>query len=674
MLLHRREFLLSALAAAGGSLLIPGLSSSKAAPAQQYSRMAYVIGNAAYGAIGCGRKHCSLRSPIHDATDVAAFLKSSGFKVVSYHDLPSPQFQTVISQFSRESALFDVALFYYSGHAVQIDGTNYLLPVDVVDLTFGVEQLVSLDWAIEADLGPDTIGVVVLDACRDNPFVSALANNPLETQQAAIKKGLAPIEPRDRFIVAYSTAADHVAADGDGVGLSPFTKAWLTLAKESGATVKDTFDRVSTSVCDMTTAGAKPGSPPRKDVFCQRPALYTSLGAVPIYWGTTSTTSPAESPLLVSIKMGLAGDPVVQEVLGNINEEFAFDYTWRPAVGDRTEAEIIPDLDYFQTAEARGRPFVMASNNGYYAPEEFSTGWSLSYPILDVIARKLLPEAFVVKELVVESTDSSLDSAPYVDLEAPGTDCCALTIINNSWEPISQVELEFDVVGRGATTYEELLAYVDSKPRDARYGISYVAKGIDRYEDFDLKEVLAPHVDDLNFFALTWGRAVEEDSTGRVTVTDYNTNKKVKLPAGFKEWYQKNKGAFESTDLYTLNIAGRMKSSNRRGETQVADFAAMLLLIAPGVGGGALEYDLHERIKLPVDGKNHNIHKAIGKKLTKAGDVFRGIVALVPEKSSYHRLRFTIVGDQGPLYQSPWVKAHIIVSRNDKEAVVAIRQ
>ncbi|TBC71547.1 caspase family protein [Rhizobium leguminosarum] len=687
MLLSRRSFLLSS-SLAGTSLFIPRDVEAQTAP--QYKRLAYVIGNARYGAIGCGQSSCELRSPEHDAEDVAAFLNSCGFKIVHHKNLESSKFQKAISDFSRESALFDLALFYYSGHAMQIGGDNYLIPVDIKDISEAVdnEQLISLDWATDADAGPDTVGVIILDACRDNPFVNALAADPdRETpdgEKLNVRKGLAAVEARDRSIIAYSTAANHVAADGDGVGLSPFTKAWLSIARNVGATIEETFNRASTSVCDMTTAGALPGTPARTDVFCQRPAIYSSLGAVPIYWDDRSDGSIAPaSSLLVSVKMGLAEDPVVQAGLGNINQEFAFNYTWRPAVGDRTEAEILPDLDYFQSGEERQRPFVMANSDGYYSPDEGATGWSLSYPILDIICRKIQRNPLSIRDLVIESQDSRIDTTPYVDLETPGTGCCALTIINNSWDKVIKVDLEFDIFSCGNATADDLKAYVDKLPNDKKYNLKYTAKNIDRYKDFDLSSAVESAFPDVKYFKFMYGKLIEEDKRGRIKITDLEKDKTVtKLPVGFETWYQKYKKLFIPDDHAgetdpsletdtTLNIAGRMTSWNPKGESQIVDFAACLSLIAPGVGGGALEYNLHQIVRLPIDGQKHKIQISVNKQLAKSGDVFRGIFALVPERSSYHKLRFSLEGTGGTLYQSSWANTHIIVSRNDKEAVVA---
>src|SRR3954471_10830092 len=135
-------------------------------------RVALVIGNGAYKNVP------KLPNPANDASDVAAALAKSGFDIIFETNLDQLGMQEASIRFAREARSADVALFYYSGHALQFAGVNYLLPVDaVVRDEVDLRRLVRAD-EILADLQQaKNLRILVLDACRDNPFADELRRN-----------------------------------------------------------------------------------------------------------------------------------------------------------------------------------------------------------------------------------------------------------------------------------------------------------------------------------------------------------------------------------------------------------------------------------------------------------------------------------------------------------------
>jgi hypothetical protein len=184
-------------------------------------RIALVIGNGAY------KNAPRLPNPTNDAIDVAAALGRSGFEVILATDLDKSGMDEAAIRFSRAARTADVAIFYYSGHALQFAGANYLLPIDTklndeADLLrmFRVDDIVG-------DLHQaKNLRILVLDACRDNPFADELKRSVAATRGVLLQQGLAKIENPEGMIVSYATQPGKTADDGDGRN-SPFTSAFL---------------------------------------------------------------------------------------------------------------------------------------------------------------------------------------------------------------------------------------------------------------------------------------------------------------------------------------------------------------------------------------------------------------------------------------------------------------
>ena len=216
-----------------------------AAPAFADNRVALVIGNSAYAHVP------RLPNPIHDAQDIAAALQRAGFETIVGTDLDQAGMQDAAIRFARAARSADVAMFYYSGHAMQFAGVNYLVPIDAqLHDEADLRRLARVD-DIVADLQQaKNLRILVLDSCRDNPFADALKRSIGVTRGIAIGRGLAKIDSPEGMIIAYATQAGRTAEDGDGRN-SPYTAAFLKHvdAKEEIGTI---FRRVSADVYQTT--------------------------------------------------------------------------------------------------------------------------------------------------------------------------------------------------------------------------------------------------------------------------------------------------------------------------------------------------------------------------------------------------------------------------------------
>jgi uncharacterized caspase-like protein len=188
-------------------------------PALAEKRVALVIGMSKYQQVP------RLTNPARDAEAVSSLLKKAGFDVVdNERDLGISDLRRVIREFSEISRDADISVVYYAGHGIEVDGTNYLVPADAKLLSdFDVEdETVSLDRVLKALDPVKRLKLVILDACRDNPFVKTMKRS---VANRSIGRGLAQIEPTmPDTLIAFAAKAGAVASDGDGLN-SPFNCA-----------------------------------------------------------------------------------------------------------------------------------------------------------------------------------------------------------------------------------------------------------------------------------------------------------------------------------------------------------------------------------------------------------------------------------------------------------------
>jgi C-terminal peptidase prc len=220
-------------------------------PALADKRVALVIGNGAY----INTSHLS--NPAHDAEDVAAALKRANFEVIRGTDLDQERMQDVAIRFARIARTADVAVFYYSGHAIQYAGVNYLMPIDAKLRDEADLRRMSRVDEILADLQQaKNLRILVLDSCRDNPLADELKRSIGRTRGAVVGQGLAKLESPEGTIISYATQAGRTAVDGKGRN-SPYTAAFLRHIeeKEEIATV---FHHISADVYETTNHAQTP--------------------------------------------------------------------------------------------------------------------------------------------------------------------------------------------------------------------------------------------------------------------------------------------------------------------------------------------------------------------------------------------------------------------------------
>jgi caspase domain-containing protein len=203
------------------------------------SRVALIIGNSSY-------QSSPLKNPVNDASSMASALRKLGFDVLLKLDANQEQMETAIDSFGRQIASGNqVALFYYAGHGVQVDGANYLIPIgttinrqsDVRYKAINVGQVLGAMGEAQ-----DNLNIVILDACRDNPL-------PRSFRSGA--RGLARLEGPKGTIIGFATSPGSVASDGDGDN-GVYTKHLLQNMQVSGISIEQVFKKVLQGVNEET--------------------------------------------------------------------------------------------------------------------------------------------------------------------------------------------------------------------------------------------------------------------------------------------------------------------------------------------------------------------------------------------------------------------------------------
>jgi uncharacterized caspase-like protein len=289
---------LGALARAGlwFAALVAAASLSVAARAENPDRVALVIGNSKYANVE------ALPNAANDGRLMARALRDVGFDVTDGFDLARDAMEQQIREFLRKSETARVRLFYYAGHGLQVDDHNYLAPVNTKlerasDLTF---ETIGLDTILESLDAPSRTNIVILDACRNNPFAKALAKNGAG-RSLAVSRGLAPSNPGGGTLIAYSTKPGSVALDGTGAN-SPFTEALARHLHTPGLEVRQMLTRVRADVIAATRGEQYPwdNSGLLSDVYLApagggiaRPAAPPAAGMDEAVWDTIRDSGSA---------------------------------------------------------------------------------------------------------------------------------------------------------------------------------------------------------------------------------------------------------------------------------------------------------------------------------------------------------------------------------------------
>jgi uncharacterized caspase-like protein len=223
------------------------LATTHSVNAAEDARVALVIGNGAY--MNAPR----LDNPVLDAKAVADAFRKLGFRVVDGYDLDIAQMRTKISEFSADLPGAKSAVVYYAGHGISVDEENYLIPTDIVlksptDLDLGA---ISVSLLLKQMKREDRVNIVILDACRDNPFASELAKH---TRALVGERGLSRIDGdlARGTLIAFASDPKSTALDGSAGEHSPFTKAFLDHVSDSGVSIDTVMSRVRTEVWEKT--------------------------------------------------------------------------------------------------------------------------------------------------------------------------------------------------------------------------------------------------------------------------------------------------------------------------------------------------------------------------------------------------------------------------------------
>jgi hypothetical protein len=230
--------------------------------AEAEKRVALVIGNSAY-------QHApALLDPVRDARAMAAMFQMAGFEVVTaQYDVGVIQFRRALRQFEDAVADAEIAAVYYSGHGIEINGINYLIPVDanLASDRDAEDEAIPLERLIAAVDGARKLRVIILDACRDNPFARTMLRQRTASK-TRVNPGLGAAEPSSiNTLIAYAAKTGSVVEDGNGEH-SPFATALLSNLFVPGLDVRLAFGRIRDQVLKATDNR-------------QEPFVYGSLGS-----------------------------------------------------------------------------------------------------------------------------------------------------------------------------------------------------------------------------------------------------------------------------------------------------------------------------------------------------------------------------------------------------------
>ena len=283
--MYRRVFL--AVAAVWGLLALP----LSAGPALAEKRVALVIGNGAYQSVA------KLSNPLKDANAIKTLFEKAGFDWVRMRqDVGNLEFKRALREFMDAAQDADIAVVYYAGHGIQVRDMNYMIPVDAKLATEidAEDEAVSLDRIVAALEPAKRLRLVILDACRDNPFARTMKRR---VATRALNGGLAKMEPTlGDTLIAYAAKAGSTAEDGDEQN-SPFAVALLKHLAVPGLDIRLAFGRVRDEVLKATG-------------YRQEPFVYGSLG------GEAISLVPAPAQPKVQPLSEVRGDYELVERIG----------------------------------------------------------------------------------------------------------------------------------------------------------------------------------------------------------------------------------------------------------------------------------------------------------------------------------------------------------------------
>ena len=361
-------------------------------------------------------------------------LTQVGFDIVDFRqDVGVVEFKRAVREFLAQAANSDIAVVYYSGHGMEFDGSNYLIPVDAkLASTFDVDdETVSLERILASTEQVRKLSLIILDACRDNPFLRGTRSF---VATRAISSGLTGVAPTAaNTLVAYAAKAGSVSFDGVGPN-SPFTTALIKHLAEPGLDIRIALGKVRDEV--MTETGGR-----------QEPFVYGSLG------GENVSLVPAKS----------IGDAVTASLAGGATPE-ALDYQLAERVGSleawRAFVDAHPKGYYSKLALAQIAKLSAAPSSAAPAPTKSPAPTNSKSPAPATVA-----------------TPGAADQAPAVfasreDLCKQDKDTLSHLRANPLAEDVGRFALQTEVRGTPPAGYE-----VDGKRRRATVAANQVGRG-----------------------------------------------------------------------------------------------------------------------------------------------------------------------------------------------------
>jgi Caspase domain/Putative peptidoglycan binding domain len=232
--------------------VITVLVSSHAAKADR--RIAFVVGNGEY------KKVMPLPNPPIDAKAMAGVLRNVGFEVVEGTNLTRDTMTERLLEFGKKAQGADVAVFFYAGHGIAVDGTNYLLPVDAdikseMDVKLG--SAINIDVTLDQTMSDAKVKLVFLDACRDNPFAARI-RSAARSRSVNVQTGLAEMKSSEGTLIAFATGPGQTALDGKEGTNSPFTRALIANIAKPGLEIQQAMTQVRAQVNEETNKGQLP--------------------------------------------------------------------------------------------------------------------------------------------------------------------------------------------------------------------------------------------------------------------------------------------------------------------------------------------------------------------------------------------------------------------------------
>ncbi|WP_234684817.1 caspase family protein [Bradyrhizobium monzae] len=219
------------------------------------NRIGLVIGNSKYA------QSTPLRNPVNDALAIAAVLRKLEFNILIGLNLDRDSMEDKLGEFEGSVQPDDTALIYYAGHGLQVNGHNYLIPIDA-DIRLETHlrrRAFSLDELLSVSSNRARTSLIFLDACRDNPFSRSLLQAGTSRNRSGfeIRAGLAEVRVKRGSFIAFATAPDNVASDGEGHN-SPFTTALVTHLESPNVSVSDMMINVRNDVLRATNYKQEP--------------------------------------------------------------------------------------------------------------------------------------------------------------------------------------------------------------------------------------------------------------------------------------------------------------------------------------------------------------------------------------------------------------------------------